>query len=220
MDDTQAYLMERGGGYIPCFSPRSRWQSPLEKNKIYCSPHLLLNQAFYCGSGVFHKDGAIKPLVSLYNNNLGATRRELNCEKDAATACSRSRHARAPLAASHINPLWPRSTAKIESVWFFPEGGKPDGLENPSGTAENQGTTQLTLWPRPGIEPGSLGERRALYAHANQATLYYLVMTGLVAGWWLLMNRAWILSEVPNKVVHMSNNLMLTCNILSDWEKK
>ena len=33
--------------------------------------------------------------------------------------CSRSRHARAPLAASHINPLWPRSTAKIKSVWFF-----------------------------------------------------------------------------------------------------
>ena len=27
---------------------------------------------------------------------------------------------------------------------IFPEGGKPDGLENPYGTAENQRTTQLT----------------------------------------------------------------------------
>ena len=40
--------------------------------------------------------------------------------KDAATMCSRSRYARGPLAANHINPLWPRSTAKIKSVWFFP----------------------------------------------------------------------------------------------------
>ena len=34
---------------------------------------------------------------------------------------------------------------------IFPEGGKPDSLENPRGTAENQRTTQLT-WPWQGIE--------------------------------------------------------------------
>ena len=38
----------------------------------------------------------------------------------------------------HINPLLPRSTAKIEKcLILFPEGGKSDGLENPRGTAEN-----------------------------------------------------------------------------------
>ena len=36
------------------------------------------------------------------------------------------------------------------------ETGKPNGLANPCGTAENQRTTQLTfMWPWPGIEPGS-----------------------------------------------------------------
>ena len=30
---------------------------------------------------------------------------------------------------------------------FFPEGGKPEGLENPHGTADNQCTTQFTYGP-------------------------------------------------------------------------
>ena len=29
------------------------------------------------------------------------------------------------LAGSHINPLWPRSTAKDQKFFIFPEGGKP-----------------------------------------------------------------------------------------------
>ena len=49
-----------------------------------------------------------------------------------ATLCSRSRHARAPLAASHIT-----EHSQDQKCLIFPEGGKPDGLENPCGTAEN-----------------------------------------------------------------------------------
>ena len=55
-------------------------------------------------------------------------------------------------------------------VFNFPEGGKPDGLENPCGTAENQRTTQLTYGPDRELNQGHLGERRALYAQANRAT--------------------------------------------------
>ena len=54
---------------------------------------------------------------------------------------------------------------------IFPEGGKPDVLENPRGTAENQRTTQLTYGPCRESNRGHLGERRTLYAHANHATL-------------------------------------------------
>ena len=54
---------------------------------------------------------------------------------------------------------------------IFPEGGKPDGLENPRGTAENQRTTQLTYGPGRESNRGHLGERRALYAQANHAPL-------------------------------------------------
>ena len=49
---------------------------------------------------------------------------------------------------------------------FLPEGGKPDGMENPCGTAENQRTTQLTYGPGRESNRGQLGER--LYAQANQ----------------------------------------------------
>ena len=59
-----------------------------------------------------------------------------------ATLCSRSRHARAPLAASHIT-----EHSQDQKCLIFPEGGKPDGLENPCGTVENQRTTQLTYGP-------------------------------------------------------------------------
>ena len=53
---------------------------------------------------------------------------------------------------------------------IFPEGEKPDGLENPRGTAEIQRTTQLTYGPGWESNRGHLGERRALYAQANRAT--------------------------------------------------
>ena len=76
------------------------------------------------------------------------------------------------VAASHINSLGPRSTAKDRKcLIFFPQGGKPDSMENPRGTAENQRTTQLTYGPGPESNRGHLGERRALYAQANHATL-------------------------------------------------
>ena len=52
---------------------------------------------------------------------------------------------------------------------FSPEGEKPDGLENPRGTAENQPTAQLTSGPGQVSNQGYLGERRALYAQANHA---------------------------------------------------
>ena len=75
------------------------------------------------------------------------------------------------LAASHINPLRPRSTAKDRKCLMFPEGGKPDGLENPRGTAaENKRTTQLTYGPGRESNQGHLGERWALQAQANHAT--------------------------------------------------
>ena len=54
---------------------------------------------------------------------------------------------------------------------IFPKGGKPDGLENPRGTAENQRTTQLTYGPGRESNQGHLGERRAHYAQANHATM-------------------------------------------------
>ena len=53
---------------------------------------------------------------------------------------------------------------------FFPIGGKPDGLENSHGTAENQRTTQLTCGPGREMNRGHLDERRALYTQANHAT--------------------------------------------------
>ena len=52
----------------------------------------------------------------------------------------------------------------------FPEGGKPNGLENPCGTAENQRTTQLIYGPDRESNRGYFGERRALYAQANHST--------------------------------------------------
>ena len=54
---------------------------------------------------------------------------------------------------------------------FFPEGGKPDGLENPRGTAENQRTSQLAYGPGRESNRGHLGERQALYAQVNQSFL-------------------------------------------------
>ena len=42
--------------------------------------------------------------------------------------------------------------------------------ENPCGTAANQRTTQITYGPGRESNRGHLGERRALYAHANHAT--------------------------------------------------
>ena len=61
---------------------------------------------------------------------------------------------------------------------FFPEGGKPDSRENPRGTAEYQRTTQLTYGPDRESNRGHLGERRALYAQANRATVPpYMVKT-------------------------------------------
>ena len=69
---------------------------------------------------------------------------------------------------------------KIESVYFFfPEGRKPYGLENPRGTAENQRTTQLTCGPGRESNRGHLGERRALYAQANHATQRVSILFGL-----------------------------------------
>ena len=57
---------------------------------------------------------------------------------------------------------------------IFPEGGKPDVLENLCGTAENQRTTQLTYGPDRESNRGHLGERRALYAPANRAGQDYI----------------------------------------------
>ena len=56
---------------------------------------------------------------------------------------------------------------------IFPEGGKPDGLENPRGTAENQRTTQLTYGPGRESNRGHLGERPVLQAQANHAPQYW-----------------------------------------------
>ena len=63
---------------------------------------------------------------------------------------------------------------------IFPEGGKPDGLENPSGTAENQRTTQLTYGPVRESNWGHLGERRALYAHANHDPTFLQALTRIL----------------------------------------
>ena len=56
---------------------------------------------------------------------------------------------------------------------IFLEGGKPDGLENPRGTAELL-TTQLTYGPGQESNRGHLGVRRALYAQANHAKMALL----------------------------------------------
>ena len=83
--------------------------------------------------------------------------------------CSRSRHNRAPLAASHIDLLWPWSTARDQECLIFPKGGKPESLE----TAENHYTTKLTYMYGPGraSNQGHLGERQALKAQANYAPM-------------------------------------------------
>ena len=44
-------------------------------------------------------------------------------------------------------PIMTTEHSKDQKCLIFPEGGKPDGLENPCGTAENQRTTQLTYGP-------------------------------------------------------------------------
>ena len=62
-----------------------------------------------------------------------------------------------------------RQISKV--CYFFPKGEKPNGLENPCGTAENQRTTQLTNGPGRVSSQGHLGERRALYSQANHVTL-------------------------------------------------
>ena len=85
---------------------------------------------------------------------------------------SRSRHARVPSAASHINPLLPQSTAKIESACFFLREDNQMVWNNPRGTIENQRTTQLTYMALAGNRTGVFGERRALYAQAKRDTHY------------------------------------------------
>ena len=68
-----------------------------------------------------------------------------------------------PAASTHYDHgAQPRS-----KMFDFSEGGKPDGLENPCGTAENKRTTQLTYGSGRESNRGHLGERRPLYAHAN-----------------------------------------------------
>ena len=67
-------------------------------------------------------------------------------------------------------PIMTTEHSQDRKCLIFPEGGKPDVLENPCGTAENQRTTQLTYGPSRESNRGHLGERRALYAHANHAT--------------------------------------------------
>ena len=54
---------------------------------------------------------------------------------------------------------------------FSPEGGKPDGLDNPHGTAKNQRTTQHTYGPVRESNQGHLGDRRVPYAQANHALI-------------------------------------------------
>ena len=51
---------------------------------------------------------------------------------------------------------------------IFPEGGKPDCLENLHGTTENQRTTRLTYGPGRDLDLGRLGERGAHFAHTSQ----------------------------------------------------
>ena len=41
-------------------------------------------------------------------------------------------------------PIMTSEHSQDQKCLISPEGGKPDGLENPRGTAENQCTTQLT----------------------------------------------------------------------------
>ena len=48
---------------------------------------------------------------------------------------------------------------------FFPEGGKPDSLENPRGTAENQRTTQLTYMAPTGNRTGVTLVRGERFTH-------------------------------------------------------
>ena len=70
-------------------------------------------------------------------------------------------------------PIMTSEHSQDQKCLISPEGGKPDGLENPRGTAENQCTTQLTYGTGRESNQGHLGERRALYAQANRAMSHY-----------------------------------------------
>ena len=67
-------------------------------------------------------------------------------------------------------PIMTTEHNQYQKCLIFSEGGKPDGLENPRGTAESQRTTKLTYGPGRESNRGHLGERWALYAQANRAT--------------------------------------------------
>ena len=104
-----------------------------------------------------------------YNNNLGDnhpySQLELNCE---------IQHVREAGMQGRIQLQTIMTTAhsQYRKCLIIPEGGKPDGLDNPRGTAENQRTTQLTYSPGRESNRCNLGVGRALYAHADRATQY------------------------------------------------
>jgi hypothetical protein len=73
------------------------------------------------------------------------------------------------------SPWWEASALRTSQLCPLksPEGGKPDGLENPCGTAENQRTTQITYGPGQVSNQGHLGEGWLLYAQANNAHRWF-----------------------------------------------
>ena len=60
-----------------------------------------------------------------------------------------------PLAASHINPLWPRSTAKTESVWFFQREENLKVWKTLKAQQRNNAQLNSHIWPWQRIETGS-----------------------------------------------------------------
>ena len=99
------------------------------------------------------------------------------------------------MGAFSCQPHQPIMTTEHSQDWkclTFPEGGKPDSLENPCGTAENQRTTQLT-WPWPGIEPGSPGwESSALRTSQPCHPHIWTYLCSIPMPWmWSIADKIW-----------------------------
>ena len=107
-----------------------------------------------------------KMTLAYYNNNLEAYHpySQLTAELGRMQGC------KGAFGSQPHQPVMTTKNSQTSKVFdFFPEGRKPDGLDNPRGTSENEGTTQPTYGPGRVSNQGHLGERRALYAQANHA---------------------------------------------------